>query len=58
MLAPKSKMFKIVINGLEYNIIKKLVNQIKSLMMGKEYIRKGRKKRVAYVDYIDSVEID
>ena len=35
------------------------VRQIKSFKIEKEYIRKGvKKERVAYVDYIDSVEID
>ena len=64
-------MVKMVINGLEQNIRKKLVNQqfldlaqlfdrvrqIESLRVEKEYIKKGvRKERVVYVDYIDLVE--
>ena len=64
-------MVKMVINGFEYNIRKKLVNQqfldlvqlsdrvrqIESLRMEKEYIRKGvKKERAAFVNYIDSIK--
>ena len=68
---PKAKMVKMVINGLQSNIRKKLVRQqfpnlaqlsdrvrwIENFRMGKEYIRKDvNKERIAYIDFLDSVE--
>ena len=66
---PKVEIVKIVINGLNYSIRKKLVNQqfldmaqlakrvrqIEQLRAEKEIIKKRiGKERVAYLDYVES----